>query len=591
MADHLSKAPIQTARGLVFPVTDRHVLATGDDFDRTLKQEFESADAFVLLVSRHFLESDYIRDREWRWIQKGFKKVCWIAVDGIETLDVDDLDDDQRKILTVLKRKEWGTTLPAEPPTDPDELAKHVLGFHEGIESMVDPVAASLRRKMRQKKIQDLQFIAHGEVASVFEAKGPTLGRTFAIKVARSPGHNDAFLAGLEKAQEFEGIPNFIPIYEIDTGEQPCHCLSEFVRGRSIADLIDEHDAMDCDIEPDVVHRVLMKLAFALQAANEREHSHLNVKPSNIMIDEHGEPFLSPTSRAMSQMRQQQEDLLEERRGAAKEAAPEISDEALAYLLPDPFLNPKWRGETADIYMLGLIGYHLLTRKRPANIANLSDYLDGQDSSVRFREIPVPSRPDCPIELTLTIQRMAALELKHRYQTFDEVLAALMRYPRSSLARVERSWLVCREQPGSGFYDEFYRRFFHLAPEAAKAFKESDSKKWPSQRQKNLLDSAVPQLFQYYSLWRRYRQIPDALNPLAGQARQHAQRSKIRAPHFDAFGKALVQTCAHIDDEIDEDLGHEDPTLRAWKEVLRPGVEFMTAAFEAAAEENDRSAS
>ena len=76
-ADLLFHDSNRTPHGRVFVRIDKQLLKIGADYDAKLREECEAADAFILLVSRDFLNSDYVKDKEWKWIQEQSNKAIW----------------------------------------------------------------------------------------------------------------------------------------------------------------------------------------------------------------------------------------------------------------------------------------------------------------------------------------------------------------------------------------------------------------------------------------------------------------------------------------------------------------------------------
>ena len=302
-ADVLVRDAVQTPRGMALHKIDFRELVPGDRFDEELERQCKAASGFVLLVSRHFLSSDYVRTKEWEWIYEsqgeGNGRICWIPIGGIERDDsAIELDERGEEILTKLKTLHYDVALPPRLPRRADRLEVYTLRVHESIATMLDPVGSALEQKMKQRGFEKLEWISDGELASVYTTRSPLLARKLAIKAARDDACLEPFLESLDQAQSISAIPNFYPVYEVDKIHHPPHCLMEHIEGASLGAFVEARQQENRPVEFNVAHHVLLKLALALKTAHERKLPHLNVKPSNILIDDYGEPFLSATSRS-----------------------------------------------------------------------------------------------------------------------------------------------------------------------------------------------------------------------------------------------------------------------------------------------------
>ena len=468
-------------------------------------------------------------------------------------------DPEKRRILDRLRALEWGARLPARLPRSADRLAALRAKVHGSIATMLDPVGSLLQAKLRRLRpeLGDLKWVAEGELTSVFAFRDPTFDRRLCIKTAREDEGEEAFLASLDVARRLSRVPNFIPVYDVDTRERPAHCVTEYIEGRSLRRLIEEHERSATRIDCELVHHVLVKLAFALRAAHRRDIVHRNVKPSNIRIDRHGEPFLSPTGRLS-------------RHVDVRTEGAELDPEAARYRPPEWFRGDRsWERESADIYALGLVGYHMLRGSLPP----ASEAADELDDLAALR-------PDCPVALARTVMKMVAADRLQRYQHWDEVLAALMKRTADELTLVQHSWLRCMQGDRRRFFVEFYDHLFRSSTTVLEVFEREfgerwDRDAWPTRRQVNLLREAILQLFGFYELHLHFGSVPDELAPLQGIARQHA-RYGLEPGHFDLFGASLVAAAKRCDPLLRErGLGDDDPAIQAWLEVIRPGLRHL----------------
>lgn len=558
-ADHLFKEAIRTTRGVAVHSIDHNVLNPGDVFDEKLHDEIDRASGFVFLVSSTFLMSDYVRQKEWKWIEesKAADRVCCIEID--EALSKKHSDSDLSGYLKTIHR-DLEARLPKAIPESSDDLKARIKAVRRSVARTLDPKGAALVDRLEERGLKDITFLAPGKMADVYVASTPTFGRKLAIKVPH-PDLADRFLKTLKSAEALSRIPNVVGIYETNTKNDPFYCITELIEGQTLAKLIEETHQNKNRVPIDLTRRVLLKISLALQSAYAQNISHLNIRPSNILIDSHGEPYLLPTGRAREAHSRRWD-----RETLAKTHPSEFNN-----VPPELFGDKGWDEEAADIYALGLIGYWMIAGQLPDLIENREQLETDNEIDPVFSGPPdlIKERSDCPITLARTVRRMVHPDPSHRYRSFDELFQSLMRYSDEKLATAELSWRRCLRS-GDDIFTLFYERFFTDARSAEALFENP----WPTARQKNLLRDAVIGLFQFYALKQTYREIPVSLNPLEGLAQQHVGRN-IENSHYLAFVRALIETVISIDPDTDSSPGDDDPVREAWKAVVEPGALFM----------------
>lgn len=136
-------------------------------------------------------------------------------------------------------------------------------------------------------------LLGHGAMASVFLATDST-GHEVALKVFQEgPGVSETMLERFrreaEASKKLRRHPNIMPVYA--TGRDgPYHYIAmESVRHSRTLETVLETSMPDTRQLMDIV----IKIARALQYAHTHHIVHRDVKPTNIMIDEFGEPLLS----------------------------------------------------------------------------------------------------------------------------------------------------------------------------------------------------------------------------------------------------------------------------------------------------------
>lgn len=261
-----------------------------------------------------------------------------------------------------------------------------------------------------------LEEIGRGGMAVVYRARERALDREVAIKIlpvqfAFDEGFIERFqregriAAGLEH-------PHIVPIYRVGRSGQIIYLVMKLLRGQSLSARIREQGRLPAS----EVRRVLLETASALGYAAKRGIVHRDVKPDNIMLDDDGRCIVTDFGIARSA-------------ADSRLTATGMSVGTPRYMSPEQARARPLDGRS-DLYSLGVVGYECLVGTTP---------FDGEDAfAILMKHIrtPVPRptlRTDEEWEVFGVIDRMLAKEPDDRYQTADEVTAAL--WMRQSAAR------------------------------------------------------------------------------------------------------------------------------------------------------------
>lgn len=194
-----------------------------------------------------------------------------------------------------------------------------------------------------------IEHIGRGGMADVWSARDKRLNRTVAIKtVARDLSHDMNPVKLFEReAQTIANLehPHILPIYEFGELEGQLYIVMRYVSGGSLEDVLEEGP-----IPPDEVMRLARAVALALDYAHENKVVHLDLKPSNILLDSYQLPYLADFGLATVM-------------GPEGRAANPGSG-TLLYMAPEQ-LTAEVLDQRADVYSFSIMLFHMMTGQLP----------------------------------------------------------------------------------------------------------------------------------------------------------------------------------------------------------------------------------
>ncbi|HYY51930.1 MAG TPA: serine/threonine-protein kinase, partial [Myxococcales bacterium] len=262
-------------------------------------------------------------------------------------------------------------------------------------------------------RYRDPVLLGSGGMGAVYRAVDPSLDRYVAIKVLthRDPRYVERFR---REAQVLAKIvhPSIIQIYEIvgsdDDAADP-YIVMEYFDGRPL-----DAALKDGPLPPPQVVSVLRQCAEGLRKAHANNVVHRDIKPGNVMMSRSGEVKILDFG--IAKLRDAKKDLTGESvLGTPYYMSPE---QATGYPID----------ARSDIYSLGITAFHLITGRKPFEAKNKVDVMLMQ------LKTPLPDLTQivpCDARIAAIVAKMCAKKPAERYQSCDELIAAIDKLPRS----------------------------------------------------------------------------------------------------------------------------------------------------------------
>lgn len=280
-----------------------------------------------------------------------------------------------------------------------------------------------------------LELLGKGGMGEVYRGRQKSLDRDVAIKVVRSASDDARFLREAKLAAKVRS-PNAVTVFDFQLlPDGRAMLVMELVRGRSLDQVIDTegplNEAKTLDFMRDA--------ARGMAAVSDVGIVHRDLKPSNLLIDESSSLRVADFGIARLQ---------------SSDAENAITGTGIVvgtphYMAPEQAEDPRSVDVRSDIYSFGATFYHAATGTLPFDAPSPLAVL------VRHKLDPLVSpkarRPAIDRRISEIIERCMAKQPIDRFQTFEDVLAAVEQPARSPWAAETDEPIVLRfmEQYGS----------------------------------------------------------------------------------------------------------------------------------------------
>jgi eukaryotic-like serine/threonine-protein kinase len=284
-----------------------------------------------------------------------------------------------------------------------------------------------------------LELVGQGGMGVVYKARQISLNRIVALKLLPFGQftHEDAVSRFRAEASAAAGLQhcNIVAIHEVGEHEGQHYFSMDFVEGQTLADIV-----RDKPLSAQKAATYLKSIAEAVHFAHKHGILHRDLKPSNILIDDSDQPHITDFGLAKRLTVDSDMTLTGQVLGSPNFMAPEQAEG-----------RHKDVGPASDIYSLGGLLYHLVTRQPPFQSETLTTLL----KQVIETE-PVPPRilnPSVPRDLETICLKCLEKEIARRYPTAEALAEDLCRFLKGEpiharpVGAAGKAWKWCQRRP------------------------------------------------------------------------------------------------------------------------------------------------
>ncbi len=259
-----------------------------------------------------------------------------------------------------------------------------------------------------------LEQIGKGGMATVYKAYDTRLEREVALKVIRREVFTQEEIDMLLKRFELEAKslgrlshPNIVPVIDYGEFEGAPYLVMVYLPGGTLKDKLGEPMPWRKAV------RQILPVANALEYVHDRKIINRDIKPSNILLTENGEPLLTDFG-------------LVKVFGEKGKDATSLTGSGQGLGTPDYMAPEQWTGEAtaqSDLYSLGVVLYEMITGYRP--------YVADTPAGVLLKQasepLPLPTTyiPDLPKGIESILLKVLAKDPKNRYANIHEFVSEL----------------------------------------------------------------------------------------------------------------------------------------------------------------------
>ncbi|MHC4404930.1 MAG: serine/threonine protein kinase [Planctomycetota bacterium] len=303
-----------------------------------------------------------------------------------------------------------------EHPTSARRLVKVMLAHKKLTKFQAEMIFKGRTKRLVLGNYVIEERIGRGGMGRVYKARHRRMDRLVALKVLpwkarESPEDIKRFHREMKAAARL-AHPNIVTAFDADEARGIHFLVTEYVEGCDLLELVRQNGPLALGSALDYV----VQAAEGLEYAHSVQVIHLDIKPANLLLDEHG--VVKILDMGLARITDVIGGPVPEEGEALIQSGKVMG--TVDYVSPERAHDPKAVDHRADIYSLGCTLYYLLTGRPPYRGSTLKRRI------LAHRLKPVPSLkakcPEVPHRLDAVFRRMVAKAPEDRHRSMREVI-------------------------------------------------------------------------------------------------------------------------------------------------------------------------
>ncbi len=267
-------------------------------------------------------------------------------------------------------------------------------------------------------------LLGQGGMSAVYRATDPNLRRMVAIKLIHPHlSVNPDFVHRFkEEAAAVARLrhPNIVQVHDFNNDGETYYMVMEYLVGETLQARLKRLNAAHRYIPYPRVIRFCTQMCEAVGYAHDHELIHRDIKPANIMLDLNGQAILMDFG-------------IVKIVGGQYNTATGATIGTARYMSPEQIRSER-ADERSDIYSLGVTLYEMINGRTPYQADSVLTLM------MMVLDDPLPdireTRKEIPESLAAVVEKALAKEQADRFQTMDEMAAALQQAQEEVASRV-----------------------------------------------------------------------------------------------------------------------------------------------------------
>lgn len=319
----------------------------------------------------------------------------------------------------------------------PDKLPESVLlqAFDEADVSGIDDLAD----KLSGNRFESKKLSGEGGAKEIYQVKDLVTGRQLALAYPRG-GSKDDYELILREARLHSLLehPNIVRLYDIGLEEGKPFFTMKFVEGFTLEKyILKKAEGKDLNtVQINELLDIFLKICDAISYAHSKNISHLDLKPSNIFLDDHGEVLVGDWGLARISNEPDKTFELPLEQDYGQTTLYGYINGTPGYMAPEQCFKGTEKGPLSDIYSLGAVLVFMFCHRPPVTGDEEEKILATVEGNLLF---DLQNMPESIQHIVLKALKTKPAE---RYQTVQGMTQDIQKYRSGFMTSAEPSSFI-----------------------------------------------------------------------------------------------------------------------------------------------------